>query len=122
MVSQVVVESEGDFFTWIESQASLPSDPTQAGRLVFSRYACSTCHVLADAGASGVVGPSLEGLGLRAAETVPGLDAEGYIRQSILEPDAHIAPDFIDGLMPADFGQRIPDKELDILVSYLLAR
>jgi cytochrome c oxidase subunit 2 len=122
MVSQVVVESEDDFSTWIESQASLPSDPTQAGRLVFSRYACSTCHALADAEASGVVGPSLDGLGLRAGESVPGLDAEAFIRQSILEPEVYIAPGFINGLMPADFAQRIPDKELDILVSYLLAR
>ena len=31
-----------------------------AGRALFNNYSCSACHVLADAGASGAVGPSLD--------------------------------------------------------------
>jgi cytochrome c oxidase subunit 2 len=122
MVSQVIVESPEAFEAWIERMANLPSDPTEAGRLLFGRYGCTGCHVLADAGASGLVGPSLEGLGARAGETVPGLDAEAYLRQSILEPKAHIVPTYLENIMPADFATRIPPQELDLLVTYLAGR
>ena len=122
MVSQVIVESPEEFQAWAERMASLPSDPTEAGRLLFGRYGCTGCHVLADAGASGLVGPSLEGIGTRAGSTVAGLDAEAYLRQSILEPNAHLVPTYLENLMPGDFGTRIPQNELDLLVTYLAGR
>ena len=35
-----------------------------AAREVFDSYSCSACHALADAGAAGVVGPTLDNPGL----------------------------------------------------------
>ncbi len=121
MVTKAVVESEADFLAWVQRQASLPSDPTEAGRVLFARYGCSSCHVLTDAGGAGIVGPSLDGIGSRAGETLAGTDAETYLRQSILEPNAYIVPPYLGNLMPADFAQRVPTDEMDILVTYLLS-
>jgi mono/diheme cytochrome c family protein len=37
------------------------AQPTDTGKELFARWACGTCHVLAEAGASGQVGPPLDG-------------------------------------------------------------
>ncbi len=120
MVTQVVVESEEEFNAWVEDLGSLPDDPTEAGRFVYEKYGCGACHALEDAGTTGTIGPELDGLGERAGTVVEGMDAETYVRESILDPSAHVAEGFQDGLMPQDFGQRIRGEELDALVNYLL--
>jgi cytochrome c oxidase subunit 2 len=120
MISEAVVESEADFLAWVEQQTALPADPVEAGRLIFNRYGCVACHSLDDAGATGTVGPELNGIGERAATRVEGMDAEGYIRQSIVEPGAYVVDGFDDGLMPRDFGERMTDAELNAIVNYLL--
>jgi cytochrome c oxidase subunit 2 len=122
MVTEVVVETDPDFRTWVQSQLSIPTDPIEAGRFLMGRYGCGACHTLADAGAVGVVGPPLDGIGETAASRVPGLDAEGYLRESILRPSAFVVPGFPDGLMPPNFGERLSAQELTILVNYLLGQ
>jgi len=122
MVTEVIVETNLDFETWVQSQLAIPTDPIEAGRFLLTRYGCLACHTLTDAGATGVVGPVLDGIGERAGTRVAGLDAEGYIRESILRPSALVVPGFQDGLMPPNFGQRISQQELDILVNYLLGQ
>ena len=122
MTSEAVVESAADFATWLaglRAQAA-PADAAQAARVLFERYGCYGCHTLADAQASGTVGPALDGIGERASSRVVGLDAEAYIRQSILEPSAFVVPDYPDGLMPPNFGERMTPGEIDSLVGYLL--
>jgi mono/diheme cytochrome c family protein len=39
-----------------------PADPVAAGREVFASAGCGGCHVLADAGSTGSVGPDLDAL------------------------------------------------------------
>jgi cytochrome c551/c552 len=123
--SSVIVESDEAFQAWLTQAASLPADPIEAGRTVFTRYGCPACHALADAGATGVVGPALDSL---ADPNGPHAHAHGgmslgdFVEQSILDPSAAIAPGFADGLMPRDFGTRIPSNELAILVDYLVAQ
>jgi cytochrome c oxidase subunit 2 len=73
--------------------------------------ACGACHKLADAGTQGGVGPELD-------KVLKGKDA-AFIRQSILQPDAFIAPGFDKGIMPANYGQLLSKPEVDALVQYL---
>ncbi len=124
LTSQVYVETEADFQTWLEAQAALPSDPIAAGRLLLGRYGCSGCHALADAGAVGIVGPGLDALsdpdGGHAG--LHGGDLRAYVEQSIVDPSAVVVQGYSDGLMPADLGTRIPAGELAILVDYLIAQ
>ena len=120
MLAEAVVESEADFDAWVANIASLPDDPTAAGRFVFEKYGCGACHSLEDMGTTSTVGPEMNGLGQVAGERVADLSAEEYIRQSVLNPSAHLVEGFADGLMPQDFDQRMTDAELNVLVAYLL--
>ncbi len=65
------------------------------------------------------MGPSLAGIGTRAAEHIPDMDARTYIEQSILNPDAYIVEGFPNA-MPNDFGKKLSGEELDALVHFLL--
>lgn len=120
MLSEAVVESESDFEAWVENISSLPDDPTEAGRFVFEKYGCGACHTLEDMGTTSTVGPDMNGIGQRAGERIEGMTAEDYIRQSLLDPSAHLVEGFADGLMPQDLDQRMSEAELEAIVQYLL--
>ncbi len=77
---------------------------------------CKTCHSL---DGSKLVGPTLQGIGARAATRVQGESAEQYIRTSITDPNAHIVEGFPAGVMPS-FKTTLSDQQLNDLVAYLL--
>lgn len=89
-----------------------------AQTVIGTQAGCSTCHSL-EPGVT-VVGPSLAGIGSRAGSAVPGLSAEEYIRQSILEPDAHLVEGFPAGTMPKVWGTELSEEQLNQLIAYLL--
>lgn len=82
------------------------------------RAGCATCHSVQEG--VDLVGPSLAGVGTRAAERVPGLSAEEYLRQSILEPDAYVVEPYSAGVMQSWDGI-LSDAQVDALVGYLLS-
>ncbi len=115
--------------------AAAPSDdPVAQGGSLFrtSPPSCFTCHstspdvVLAGPSMAGVVGRA-SGVVQGDAYTGSATDPEGYLRESILEPDAHIAdgPDFFasDGrsMMPADYDESLTADQVDQLVAYLMS-
>jgi cytochrome c oxidase subunit 2 len=128
MRSQAIVQSDAEFKQWLageaaakQRQAASPStNPAARGRLLFTQYACNACHALTDAGAVGQIGPSLDGIGSRAAAEVPGQSAEDYLRTSILNPNDYIVKGYPPSVMPQDYGQRMSDQDLAALVQYLL--
>jgi cytochrome c oxidase subunit II len=71
---------------------------------------CASCHTLADAGATGTVGPNLD-------QVVPKL-SDADIKQSIVDPNAKITEGFQPGIMP-EFGQSLSDAQVTALVKYL---
>jgi len=79
---------------------------------------CVTCHSLKP----GVilVGPSHAGLATKAGSIVPGQSAEGYLRESILEPDAYVVEGFAPGIMYQNFGKDLSEQEINDLVAYML--
>jgi len=97
----------------------------QAGRELFAQTilgtqtGCKTCHSL-DEGVI-IVGPSLAGIGARGGETVPGVSAEEYIRESILDSDVYLVEGFPAGTMPNVWGEQLSDEQIDDLVAYLLS-
>ncbi len=98
-----------------------PAPPGVAdGREVFednNRGGCGICHSIKP-GDNGI-GPSLAGIGTRAGETVAGLDADAYLRQSILDPDAYIVGGYRAGQMLPFYDERLSAEDLDALVLYL---
>ena len=117
-------------------QGAASDDPVAQGESMFrsAELGCFACHSTAPG--ANLAGPTLAGLAARAAETVAApaytgqaRDAEGYVRESILNPSAHLvpganyatAPTGGVSLMPADYGTRLQPQQIEHLVAYLLS-
>lgn len=79
---------------------------------------CRICHSL-DAGVT-LVGPSFAGIATRAETQVPGLSAEEYLRQSIVDPEAFVVDGFPAGQMVPNYLDLLSDEDIDDLVAFLL--
>ncbi len=92
----------------------------------FNKGGCGNCHTIAGVpGAVGRVGPDLSAIGAEAGTRRDGYDAEEYLRESILDPRAYIAPHCPGGdcpaqVMPPNFGEVLAPADLDTIVGYLL--
>ena len=79
---------------------------------------CITCHSL-EPGVV-IVGPSQSDVGARAETAVAGMSAEEYLRQSIEEPNAHIAEGFTEGVMYQTYGEELTNTQINDLVAFML--
>ena len=101
-----------------------PSASVTAGRALFteaslgSNAGCSICHSLGD---EVKVGPPLGNIGVIAESRVPGVSAEDYLRDSILEPDAYIVDGYPGGQMVPDYERRLSTQEINALVAFMLS-
>jgi len=73
--------------------------------------ACGSCHTLSEAGTSGQVGPDLD----KALKGKP----TAFIKQSIVSPDAQIAPGYQANIMPPNYGDTLSSAQVDALAAYL---
>lgn len=97
------------------------SDPAPSGSVVAPAKfitTCGVCHTVAGTDAVGQVGPELTHIG-SIASTRTGLDAEAYIRQSIEDPAAFLAPGF-GPVMPSGLVGTLGD-DFDAVVAYLVS-
>jgi putative membrane-bound dehydrogenase-like protein len=81
--------------------------------------ACIVCHLL-DNTATGT-GPSLVGLSERIESRVPGMSAEEYVRQSILNPNDYIVEGFSANFMYQNYAQDLSKEEVEVLIAYVLS-
>jgi len=91
-----------------------PAGDAAAGKQIFTTSAqppCASCHTLAEANASGTVGPDLD-------QVLKGKDA-AFIHESIVDPDAEVASGFTAGVMPAVYADQFDDQQLADLVAFL---
>ena len=86
--------------------------------MLFRSKGCTACHSLQGVSETGQIGPSLTGLSERAADRIPGLSAEEYVRQSVLEPQAFIVEGFTGIEMPT---LPMTTAELEVLVEFVLS-
>jgi nitric oxide reductase subunit C len=107
------------------------NDPIALGEALFRQPTpgCFTCHSLQPN--LTVVGPSLAGIGTRAAQTIAGSSYHGtartveeYLRESIVHPSVHLVegPTFSAGgqsIMPGIYDQMLKADQIDTLVAYL---
>jgi nitric oxide reductase subunit C len=104
----------------ITSESLPPGNAADGETLFRGDAACFACHSL-EPDAAGV-GPSLAGIASRAATAKPDATAEGYILESIIDPDAHVAEGFSGGIMPPNFGQRLDQQQLADLLAFLMTQ
>lgn len=94
-------------------------DPNNGQTLYTGALACAACHNTA------AVAPPTDGTYTRAEETriqdaaLSGYTAEQYLVESILVPNAYIAPGYPANAMPQDFGARLEAQELADLMAFL---
>jgi cytochrome c oxidase subunit 2 len=111
MRAQAFVLSAQGFQKWLTDQkAKAAQAGSAAGKTLFTQQ-CGTCHTLADAGTSGEVGPDLD-------KVLPGKNAD-FIHESIVNPNAEIAPGYQPNVMPGSFGDTLTEQQLSSLVDYL---
>lgn len=115
-----------------EPTAVASNDPVAMGEGLYRSTppGCFACHSIS-AGVD-LAGPTLAGIGTRAAALVDSAhytgratDAAGYIRESILEPHAHLLPGPIYGaggrsFMPDNYDTMLTDEQIEQLVAYLV--
>ena len=123
--------------TAVAAHAGPPSapgleDPAALGEIVFRQTppACFACHSTVPG--VQLAGPSLAGVAERAQRLVgspeytgSAQDVQGYIRESILEPSAHLVPGAIyaaegRSFMPNTYGQDLSGEEIDQVVAFLM--
>ncbi len=85
---------------------------------------CYQCHIVEGLPtAAGLVGPDHTNIGASAATRKPGMSAEAYLRESIVDPEAHVAEGVeraTRGLMTKAIVQGLTDAQVDALVAFLL--
>ena len=111
---------------------SAPSaEPVAQGQALFgsANPGCFACHSVSPGVA--MAGPSLAGLGTRAGAAVKdpaykgkATDANGYIRESIVNPHAHLVPGPTfsaqgRSFMPDQYDKTLKPEQIDALVAYL---
>lgn len=93
---------------------------------VFLKAGCIGCHVIPGIpNAVGQIGPNLSNIGVDGATRIEGYSSEEYIHESLLEPNAFIAPNCPTGpclpnLMVQNLGDILTTEELDAIVAYLV--
>jgi len=92
--------------------ATPPKVPGGPGAQVFANNSCGGCHTLSAAKSGGTVGPNLD-------QVLAGMSPD-EIHQSIVEPNAKIAAGYPANVMPQNYPQLIPAKDLNDLVNYLV--
>lgn len=119
MLSQVVVQSQDDFNTWLsENLLDESASPAERGALLYNQQGCFACHSID--GTPGT-GPTFQGLaGSQRAFTdgTTGVADENYLREAIVNPAAKLVEGYA-GLMPGQYGTTMSAEEIDALVAYI---
>lgn len=85
--------------------------------VIGSQPGCVTCHSLEEGVV--LVGPSMAGIGVRAATTIDGQSAAEYIETSIVNPDGYLVEGYAAGTMPSVWADELSADQIKCLVSYL---
>jgi len=115
MVGDVVVMTPSDYQAWVDSSTSGMS-LAQNGERMFASLGCSQCHT-GDAAARGPNLAGIYGAKLKMDDGSTQLVTEGFLRDAILNPSAHLPAGF-KPIMPTYQGQISEEGMID-LVEYI---
>jgi mono/diheme cytochrome c family protein len=104
-------------------QATVAPTPAN-GKTIFTGVgACGSCHILADAGSTGTIGPNLT-TRLKAdcqspqSQKIRGTTLQKCINTAIVNPHAYLPPGY-GPLMPDTFAKTLSPSQIQALVAYL---
>jgi len=110
------------------TQAVTAGDP-ERGRQIWDDGAdtvlsggCSNCHSLDGSEKVGSFqAPTFQGISGQTGDRVPGVSAEEYLRESIVDPAAYIVEGYSD-FMPKGFRILLSEEDIDNLVAFILTQ
>ncbi len=124
----LVVAACGDGQADTTAQTAAVGDPERGRQIwedgggVVGGGGCSECHSLDGSEKVGPFrAPTWQGISGRAGDQVPGLSAEEYLRESIVDPAAYIVEGYSD-FMPKGFRFLLSEEDIDNLVAFLLTQ
>ena len=85
-----------------------------------SAEGCVSCHNYDESEGDEENAPYTAGTATRAETRVPGLSAEEYIHESIINPDAYVVENYNAGDMYQTWAEELSEQEIADLVAYLL--
>ena len=120
--NDIVLQSGQIFPIVIKDARILGGDPERGKDIFFASSigqstGCRVCHSLKPGEKK--VGPSLAGIATRAATRIPGMSAEEYIRQSIVDPGAYVVEGYPNAMLP-DMAEKLSDQDLEDLIAFLM--
>jgi len=95
-----------------DSEAEDEGEPREAisdPQALIAHFTCNACHKINGVGEE--VGPDLSKVGTTRDRA--------YLRRALLDPNADIAKGFEADMMPADLGEQMYAREVEILLDYL---
>jgi cytochrome c oxidase subunit 2 len=122
MRATATVEDQRTFDAWL-AKLGKPAAPAAGGaggaaadtdgKALFTSTDtnCGQCHTLADAGATGTIGPDLD-------KVLADKD-DAFIKESIVDPGKVVAEGYTDGIMPPNYAATLQPAQIDGLVKYL---
>ena len=110
-----------------ENSATIDESSVTKGEKLFKKVhigknnviGCISCHTIKNNEVT--VGPALYGIGLRAGLSIEGVSAKNYLKQSIINPDAHIVSGYEPAIMFSHYKDELSEQQIDNLVEYLLS-
>lgn len=114
---------------WPDDVAELPEGDAANGETLYNTtYACAGCHGDPTVEGSNAVGPWLGNIHADGATRIDGTSSEQYIYESILNPNAFIAPVCANGnpctepsAMPENFGDRMSLQDMADIIAFLMS-
>lgn len=113
----VTVMDPASFQQWLASSATSGDQMREEGQRLFAKYGCATCHLENGQGR----GPSLRNVFGHPVQLDNGRIVtadEGFVRESVANPNAKVLAGYPRGVMPAFQGQ-ISEEQLLQLVVYI---
>ena len=116
LVAAGIATGDDDGAKGVRATASPPRPAAtvaaRPGLDVWIAQGCGSCHTLAAARSTGVIGPDLD-------EVLPG-QSSSEVLASIVAPGASATAGWSPGAMPDDFARRIDAADLRALAGFLL--
>jgi cytochrome c oxidase subunit 2 len=115
MRTEAVVMKPAAFTTWLNTRGRQEAGGgATSGAALFSEEGCGGCHTFEPAKSNGTTGPDLDELAAAARKANKPLD--DFVRESIQNPNAYVAPGYQPNVMPQF---QLSGDQVDALVQYL---
>jgi mono/diheme cytochrome c family protein len=105
----------------------LPAGDPVKGQALANSKGCVACHVTTATGPAWNASGNTPGIGTRASTRITQSDytgkaknAQQYLLESIVVPNAYVVPTFQPNVMPQTFGQTLTAQDASDLIAYIL--